>query len=195
MTDYSKPAPYDPSDWVQVEERRRVQDEHAEARQRGKFVAPGVTPPKPAEIMPWSTQPVDVSQAWQATTSPSRDSISAVDRARAVHIRAIPIYVAGLGIAIVALILYVMTLWIMGASGAPWALDRVLVFVGVLTVVELVIYLRLNKQEYDHTHAGVERLRIETAGEIQLAVIEAETEIKLRALDGYLKLLGVRGND
>ena len=58
-------------------------------------------------------------------------------------------------------------------------------------MVELVIYLRLNKQEYDHTHAGVERLRIETAGEIQLAIIEAETEIKLKALNGYLRLLGV----
>ena len=107
------------------------------------------------------------------------------------HIRAIPIYVAGLGVALVALIMYVMTLWIMGAGGAPYALDRVLVFVGVLTVVELVIYLRLNKQEYDHTHAGVERLRIETAGEVQMAVIEAETEIRLKALDAYLKLLGV----
>jgi len=191
MTDYSKAAPYDPSDWQEVQRRRAVQQEHQEARAPGKFVAPGVPPPKPAEIVPWPAQPVDVSGAWQPTASPSRDSISAVDRARAVHIRAIPIYVAGLGVALVALIMYVMTLWIMGAGGAPYALDRVLVFVGVLTVVELVIYLRLNKQEYDHTHAGVERLRIETAGEVQMAVIEAETEIRLKALDAYLKLLGV----
>lgn len=191
MTDYSKPAPYDPSDWQEVQRRRAAQAEHQEARAPGKFVAPGVSVPKPAEIVPWPAQPVDVSQAWAATTSPGRDSISAVDRARAVHIRAIPIYVAGLGVALVALIMYTMTLWIMGAGGAPYALDRVLVFVGVLTVVELVIYLRLNKQEYDHTHAGVERLRIETAGEVQMAVIEAETEIRLKALDAYLKLLGV----
>lgn len=192
MTDYSKPAPYDPTDRVQVEERRRTQAEHAEARRPSKFVAPGVTPPKPAEIVPWPSQPVDLSPAWTPTTSPSRDSVSAVDRARAVHIRAIPIYLAGLGVAIVALIMYVMTLWFMGAGGAPYALDRVLVFLGVLTVVELGTFLRLNKQEFDHSHAGVERLRVKTAGEIQLAIIEAETEIKLRALDAYLKLIGVR---
>ena len=191
MTDYSKPAGYDPSDWQEVQRRRAMQAEHSQARP-GSFVAPAPRPPRPAEIMPAPAQPVDMSAAWTPTESPSRDSISAVDRARAVHIRAIPIYLAGLGVALVALIMYVMTLWIAGAGGAPYALDRVLVFLGVLTVVELVIYLRLNKQEYDHTHAGVERLRIETAGEIQLAIIEAETEIKMRALDGYLKLLGVR---
>ncbi len=191
MTDYSKPAGYDPSDWDEVRRRQAMQAEHSQARQASNWVAPAPRPPRPAEIMPAPAQMVDMSAAWQPTESPSRDSISAVDRARAVHIRAIPIYLAGLGVALVVLIMYVMTLWIAGAGGAPYALDRVLVFLGVLTVVELVIYLRLNKQEYDHTHAGVERLRIETAGEIQLAIIEAETEIKLKALNGYLKLLGV----
>lgn len=196
MTDYSRRAPYDPSDWVQAEERRRVQEQHAEARQRpGNYVAAAPRPPRPAEIMPAPAQPVDLSAAWQPTTSPSRDSVSAVDRATAVHIRAIPIYLAGLGVAIVALIMYVMTLWLVGAGGAPYALDRVLVFLGVLTVVELGTFLRLNKQEFDHSHAGVERLRIETAGEIQLAIVEAEAEIKLRALDAYLKLIGVREDD
>ena len=47
---------------------------------------------------------------------------------------------------------------------------------------------------YGEAQAAVERLRIETAGEIQLAIIEAETEIKLKALNGYLKLLGVEEN-
>ena len=191
MTDYSKPQPYDPSDWQEVQRRRAVQEEHREARAAGKFVAPGVTPPKPAEIVPWPAQPVDVSQAWAATTSPSRDSVSAVDRAKAVHIRAIPIYAAVAGIAVVAVILYSITLWFTGWAGAPYALDRVLIFVGTLTALLLWQYLRLNKQEFDHTHAGVERLRVKTAGEIQLAIIEAETEIKLKALNGYLKLLGV----
>ncbi len=191
MTDYSKPAGYDPSDWDEVQRRQAMQAEHSQARP-GSFVAPAPRPPRPAEIMPAPAQMVDLSAAWQPTESPSRDSISAVDRAKAVHIRAVPIYVAVLGVAVVAVILYAMTLWFFRVdTGAPWALDRILVFVGTLTGVGLFVYLRLNAQEFDHSHAGVERLRIETAGEIQMAIIEAETEIKLRALDGYLKLLGV----
>ena len=190
MTDYSKPAGYDPSDWQEVQRRRVMQAEHSQARP-GSFVAPAPRPPRPAEIMTAPAQPVDMSGAWQPTESPSRDSISAVDRAKAVHIRAIPIYAAVAGIAVVAVILYSITLWFTGWQGAPYALDRVLIFVGTLTALGLWQYLRLNKQEFDHSHAGVERLRIETAGEIQLAIIEAETEIKLKALNGYLKLLGV----
>lgn len=194
MTDYSKQAPYDPSDWVQVERRREIEQEHSQARQSrpGNWVAPAPRPLRPAEIMPAPAQPVDLSPAWQPTTSPSRDSVSAVDRAKAVHIRAVPVYVAVLGVALVAVILYAMTLWFFRVeTGAPWALDRILVFVGTLTGVGLFVYLRLNAQEYDHSHAGVERLRIDRAAEIQIAIVEAETEIKLKALDAYLRMLGV----
>lgn len=197
MTDYSKPAGYDPSDWDEVQRRQAMQAEHSQAREGHRhvtFVAPAARPPRPAEIMPAPAQTVDLSAAWQPTESPSRDSISAVDRAKAVHIRAFPIYAAVAGIAVVAVILYSITLWFTGWQGAPYALDRVLIFVGTLTALGLWQYLRLNKQEFDHSHAGVERLRIETAGEIQLAIIEAETEIKLKALNGYLKLLGVEEN-
>lgn len=178
--------------WADIEERRAA----TLARRAGhgpnfvSYVDPP-RPPRPAEIMPAPAQVVDMSAAWTPTESPSRDSVSAVDRAKAVHIRAIPIYAAVAGIAVVAVILYSITLWFTGWAGAPYALDRVLIFVGTLTALGLWQYLRLNKQEFDHSHAGVERLRIETAGEIQLAIIEAETEIKLKALNGYLKLLGV----
>lgn len=178
--------------WADIEERRAA----TLARRAGhgpnfvSYVDPP-RPPRPAEIMPAPAQVVDMSAAWTPTESPSRDSVSAVDRAKAVHIRAIPIYAAVAGIAVVAVILYSITLWFTGWAGAPYALDRVLIFVGTLTALGLWQYLRLNKQEFDHSHAGVERLRVKTAGEIQLAIIEAETEIKLKALNGYLKLLGV----
>ena len=198
MTDYSKQAPYDPSDWVQVERRREVEQEHSQARQSrpSNFVAPAPRPLRPAEIMPAPAQPVDLSPAWQPMTSPGRDSVSAVDRAKAFHIRSIPIYAAIVGMAVAAVILYSVTIAFWGVQiNVPLFADRILIFLAVAFGWGLWMFKQANETDYDHSHAGIERLRIETAGDIQLAIVEAETEIKLKALDAYLKLIGVRDDD
>lgn len=195
MTDYSRRAPYDPSDWVQVEERRRVQEQHAEARQRpGNYVAAAPRPPRPAEIMPAPAQPVDLSQAWQPMTSPGRDSVSAVDRAKAFHIRSIPIYAAVVGMAVAAVILYSVTITFWGVHiDVPMFADRILIFLAVTFGWGLWMFKQANETDYDHSHAGIERLRILEAAEIQRTIVEAEAEIKREALQAYLRLLEGRG--
>lgn len=131
----------------------------------------------------------DVSPAWNVDTkNPSRDSVSAKDRAEAVQIRARPVWVM-VGSASAAVTAIYTIFAMVGGWGAPWALDRIAVFLTVGTALGLFTYLRLNRLDYDHSRAGVERMKIKTAGQVRLAEIDAEMRIKTEALRATLRML------
>lgn len=95
MTDYSKPAPYDPSDWVQVEERRRIAADHADARRPTNFVAPLAPGESPRPIVrrmePQAIMQIDAPLPVQTV---QRVTTSSVDRAKGFTIKALPLSVA-----------------------------------------------------------------------------------------------------
>lgn len=163
---------------------------------RNNFVAPGPPRPiRPAEIMPAAPQNIDLAAAWQPMASPGRDSVSAMDRARAFHVRSAPAYIAVVGMAATAVVLYSATLWILRADGAPLLADRILIFLAVVFVGGMVVFLRLNQTDYDHSHAGIERLRIVEAADIQREIVQADLEMKREALRAYVHMLEDHHND
>lgn len=157
---------------------------------RKNFVAPGPPRPlRPAEIMPAQPPTVDLAAAWQPMSSPGRDSVSAMDRARAFHVRSAPAYVAVIGMAITAVVLYSATLWLLRADGAPWMADRILIFLAIVFGGGMAVFVQLNRTDYDHSHAGIERLRITEAADIQREIVQADLEIRREALRAYVHML------
>ena len=169
---------------MQTEQRRRV-----------NFVAAHPDPaPAPAPVAVVDAQPIqitDTSAAWGGVASPTRDSVSAVDRARAFQIRQIPIYIAGVGVALAGTLAYTLIALAAGIA-APWAADRLLVFLGLAVVALLVSHHRANVTDYEHTHAGTERLRIRTAADVRRAELDAELKLRLAALDAQIRLIESR---
>lgn len=72
---------------------------------------------------------------------------------------------------------------------AAFNLDKFLVFTAALTISGLAAYLRLNRLDFDHSRAGVERYRMKTYAEIRKAELEAELEIRRTALETSVRLL------
>lgn len=157
------------------------------------FVAAGRdVEPVRVEHAPIAT--ADTSAVWMPTASPSRDSVSAQDRAKGFIIRQVPSYVVTLTIALVGTIAYTLIAMEMDVS-APWALDRLLVFLVSVAVVLMVSHSRADGRDYDHSHAGIERRRIDAAVEIRSKEIDAELELRTKALEAQLRMLELQNND
>ena len=143
-------------------------------------------PPAVVDVTP--IQIGDTGRAWEMPSNASRDSVSAKDRAEALAIRARPIWymvgatstAATAGWAIVAAA---------AGIGAPFLLDKLLVFLATYAALSFVTYLRLNRLDHDHSRAGVERLKIKTAAEIRKAELAAELQLRTAALHAQLQLL------
>lgn len=117
MTDYSKPAPYDPSDWVQVEERRRIAADHADARRPTNFVAPLAPGESPKPIVrrmePQTPMEIDAPMPVQTV---QRLATSHVDRAKGFSIVSLPMAAGvGLGGLLLAVGLFEVPLFSMAA--------------------------------------------------------------------------------
>lgn len=145
-----------------------------------------VSPPAVVEVP--TIQVTDTSAAWSSPTSPTRDSVSAVDRAKAHQIRQVPVYVGVVGVSVAGTVAWSIVAMSAGIA-APWALDRVLIFTVLLVVALLVSNHRATVTDFEHTHAGVERLRVKTAAEIRKAELAAELQLRTAALDAQLRLL------
>ena len=135
-------------------------------------------------------QPADLSRAWQSTTSPSRDSVSAQDRAKAHLLRSVPVFVTVFLLSGAVTVLYAIVAMVAGV-GVAGGLDKLFVFLFALACLAFVAYGQESKREYEHSHAGVERLRVTSAVEIRKAEISAELQLRTAALSAQLRLLGV----
>lgn len=174
--------PYDEFDPETGESRAAVwKRQHAERNFVAPLPAPLATRPQTIDQAPqWVTQaqPLDVGHAWQPQQA-AKEATSAVDRAKGLRIRLLPfLLLYGLAGVVVG-----GGVWLVAASVPVAALLAVLTFaaLGVGT------YIKLNGQDYDHSGAGVERLRISEAAQLQREQMEHEQELKRMALEAYLR--------
>lgn len=178
-------GPYDEFDPETGESRAAVWRRQTAER---NFVAPLPAPlatrqPQTIDQVPrWLTaaQPLDVGQAWQPLPA-AKEATSAADRAKGLLMR-LAGFLALYGAAGVVVGLGV---WLVAANVPMAALAAVLVFAGLGAGT----FLRLNRQDYDHSGAGVERLRIVEAAQLQREQMEHEAELKKLALESYLRML------
>lgn len=146
-------------------------------------------------MQPPAIDQIDISPVWSPTASRARDSISAVDRAKAHNLRMVPVYALIFAVALLAVVAYSLLIYFLDQPGAPWALDRILIFLAVLSSLGLVAHINGSRTDYQHTHAGVERHRITTAAEVYIAQIEATAEVQREALRANLALLSADEHD
>ncbi len=161
-----------------------LQLQRERAAQRN-FVTPAplaTRQPQTIDAPAWlaTSQPLDVAQAWQAQQGP-KETTSAVDRAKGLQMRLAP-FVA----------LYALAGVVVG--GAVWLVAGIMpiaTLLAVLTFVALGIftYRRMNLDDYDHSGAGVERLRITEAADLQREQMAHEQELKRLAFEAYLRRL------
>lgn len=178
-------TPYDEFDPETGESRASVwKRQHAERN----FVTPTPAPlatrqPTTIDQAPqWVTQaqPLDVGHAWQPQTA-AKEATSAVDRAKGLQIRLWPfLLLYGLAGTVVGI-----GVWLVAGSVPGAALAAVLVFAGM----GIGTYRRMNLDDYDHSGAGVERLRITEAAQLQREQLEQTHELRKMALEAYLETL------
>lgn len=154
-------------------------------RKKKQTVAPAMptfVPParreQPAPII--EMPPISVEPVWQGIADESRDSVSAQDRSKAFLIRNAPMYVVAVVIAVCVTILYTLAAWGIGVA-APYSLDRVLFFFASLAAFLFYTHMQSVKEDYDHSRAGVERLRIEAARDVAVEQLRSKERIQLAA--------------
>lgn len=161
-----------------------------------KTVAPALptfVPPaerkQPAPIV--ELQPISVEPIWNGIADESRDSVSAQDRSKAFLIRNAPLYLVAIVIAICVTILYTLAMWGFGIQ-VPYSLDRVLFFFMSLAVFLFYTHIQSVKEDYNHSRAGVERLRIEAARDVAVEQLRSRERIQLAA---FKQLTDKESND
>ena len=165
---------------------RQTEHRQTETR-RVNFVAPEreQTAIQLPAAVPMKTTPADVVTPGRDA---SRDSVSAEDRAKAMRRRASPIWWLVVAGSFAATFAYTLAANAAGFSAA-FNLDKFLVFAAVLTISGMGAYLRLNRLDFDHSRAGVERYRMKSYTEIRKEEIRAEVELRTAALDAQLRML------
>lgn len=161
------------------------------AENRSNFVAPYADGNRRGSFpLSEAVDPIQITRSEMpaAVVDPTRDAISSADRARALRIRAHPIWWLVFSGSCAATFAYTIAADAAGFSAA-FNLDKFLVFAAVLTISGMLTYLRLNRLDFDHSRAGVERYRLKTYADIRKAELEAELEIRRAALDASVKLL------
>lgn len=166
--------------------RRVTWEEQAQAGHVGKrysYVSAPPMPPttiEPAALIkvlaPGTDDVWAGSGAWESTESrQSRDSVSAQDRARGANLRSIPVLISTTTLAAAGTVAYVLT-----GVGKP--LDVLFVFLLLCGAFNLIAIVLLHRMDFQHSHAGLERMRIETAGRVAERAIEAQTAQRIEAL-------------
>ena len=125
-------------------------------------------------------QPLEVGQAWQPQPA-TKEATSAVDRAKGLRIRLTPFALLWAGVGLVLGV----AVWLVAGTLPGAALLAVLAFAGLTGAT----YYKLNGQDYDHSGAGVERLRITEAAQLQREQLEQTHELRRMALESYLQTL------
>ena len=155
---------------------------------------PEVKPPAPLRVPDgWNgvatvdLQPVDVSGVMEGANDQSRDSISATDRAVGYVIRLGPAFLLALLLAVLGMVAFIL---IMRHLATPTdGLTNFFVFLLCIGVTFGLLAVTMNRQDYQHSRAGVERHRISTAAELRKSEISAMLQLRREALSHTLQLL------
>lgn len=156
------------------------------SRPTSTFVPPA---PRRPELLPAIMQPTTppaTVDAWRPSDA-IHERTTARDRAIGYNIRLIPaavvcILLAGMGTLAFVLILR----WMQTTTDA---LTNLFVFLLLVGVAFLMFAVSLNRVDYQHSGAGVERLRIEEAAAIERHRQADEADLRRAVIDAYLKRL------
>lgn len=132
-------------------------------------------------------EPVNVSPVFEPVRDGTRDSLSAQDRAWGYTIRLIPLGLVALGVAILGVLAFVWATAYLGYHTST--LERTLAFLTCLVAVFATAAVMLNRTDYQHSRAGVERHRITTAADLRKHEIDALLTLRREALRTSLKLI------
>ena len=132
-------------------------------------------------------QPVDVSGVMEAANDSTRDSISATDRAIGYVIRLGPAFLLSLLLSVMGMVAFIL---IMRHLDTPTdALTNLFVFLACIGVTFGLLAVTMNRQDYQHSRAGVERHRITTAAKLRTAEIAALLTLRREALGLTMQLI------
>lgn len=177
MRDYDDDSTPEPAAlWLELQRQRAA---------AANFVAPAAPLARrdqTIDVVPWAMQTtaLDVGRAWEPLQG-TKESTSAVDRARGLRIRLLPF----LGLYGLAGVVVGGVVWYVAGIVPVAALLAVLTFAGL----GISTYRRMNLDDYDHSTSGVERLRISEAAQLQREQLEQTHELRRMALESYLKRL------
>ena len=134
------------------------------------------------DVVPWAMQTtaLDVGRAWEPLQA-TKEATSAVDRAKGLRMRLVP-FLALYGLAGVVV------------GGVVWLVAGIVPLAALLAVVTfagagIFTYRRMNLDDYDHSGAGVERLRITEAADLARAELDHKARMQEKALDAYIRHL------
>ena len=146
-----------------------------DARDRGKiqpgeYTAPGVV--------------IDVSSAWQNVAPAEMAHTSGQDRAKGLLIKAIPVLILELVLAIALTVLGVIVLGIDAGAGQTF-----LVILLIWGALGLASYLFLAERSDWYSSTGVEHHRVDSAETVAVEQIRSDTQVRMAALTGYLQTM------
>lgn len=132
-------------------------------------------------------EPVNVAPVFEPVRDSTRDSVSAQDRAWGYVIRLIPLGLVAVGVAILGVLAFVWATAYMGYHTTT--LERTLAFLACLVAVYATAAVMLNRTDYQHSRAGVERHRISTAADLRKHEIDALLALRREALRHTIEML------
>ena len=132
-------------------------------------------------------QPVDVSGVMEGANDSTRDSISATDRAIGYVIRLGPAFLLSLLLSVMGMVAFIL---IMRHLDTPTdALTNLFVFLACIGVTFGLLAVTMNRHDYQHSRAGVERYRIKKAAELRRAEMKAFLQLRRDSMQATLQLL------
>lgn len=137
----------------------------------------------------------DVSGVWTPVASGSRDSTSAEDRAWALLWRTLPAYVIVLLAGFAGVLIWTWASWQWDLGHAPYHVEKFLLWLILVAGLGVRVWGTESSRDWAHTHAGVERHRIDKAAQVRIAEVQVEADLKRKALAATLKMLEARDND
>lgn len=132
-------------------------------------------------------EPVNVSPVFEPVRDGARDSVSAQDRAWGYVIRLTPFALISLGLGVLGFVAFLLITSWFGLHTT--ALERFFAFLLCLMVCFGVFAATMNRTDYQHSRAGVERHRISTAADLRKHEIDALLELRREALRASLRLI------
>lgn len=131
--------------------------------------------------------PVDVSGVLEAANDGTRDSVSAIDRAWGYNIRLIPALLLSILLALMGMIAFILAMrW---TSTPTDGMTNFLAFLVCLAVPFLTFAVTVNRSDYQHSRAGVERLRIVEAAKLRRDEMKAFLQLRRDSMQATLQLL------
>jgi len=149
---------------------------------RARMILPDKTTPnivKPQRVLS------ENAAIWVADGNETRDSVSSVDRARGLLIRNIPHYLAMGGMAAGATLVFHAGLMMANVDLMPWMLDRFLIFISCMSLLISITHVKLSKLEYEHSRAGIERLRLTTFRDLAYKEMDQNLEYRKLLLEEF----------